>query len=139
MPKAKEPNTLLGFDFGMRQIGVAIGQAITKTATPLTILKAEDGVPNWDLIAEMIVTWAVEAFVVGIPYKMDGSEQAITLAARSFGRKLHGRFHLPVFFMDERLTSKEAKNIAQLAYSDKTRIDSIAAQLILESWLRENG
>jgi putative holliday junction resolvase len=139
MLKAKKFVTLLGLDFGMRKIGVAIGQVVTKSATPLDALKAQDGKPNWDSIRKIIDDWAVEGFVVGIPYNMDGSEQPMTQAARTFANTLQSHFHLPVFLMDERLTTKEAKSIIQ--GSDQfsaADLDSIAAKLILESWLREN-
>ncbi len=139
MPKT-QPQIILGFDFGMSKIGVAIGQAITKSANPLAILPADDGVPNWQAIQEIIDTWKVDAIVVGIPYSMDGSEQTISLAARKFARKLEGRFHLPVFLSDERLTTIEARQ--QLfdtgtPSSKLSKVDSYAAKLILESWLQQ--
>lgn len=137
--KNKLPATLLGFDFGMKRIGVAIGQTVTKTARPLGMIKANQGIPAWDSISKLIKTWQPDAFVVGIPLNMDGTEQPLTLAAKQFADRLHERFQLPVFGMDERLTSIEAK--ARLFESggykalQNTSIDSIAAQLILQNWL----
>jgi putative Holliday junction resolvase len=134
--------TLLGFDFGMKHIGVAVGQTVTKTATPLTSLKAKDGIPDWDEIAKLIATWGAQALVIGIPLNMDGTEQLITAAAKKFGNRLHARFNLPVHRVDERLTTVEAKQ--QLFDADgyraldKTSIDSYAAKLILESWLHND-
>lgn len=128
MPKH---NTLLGFDFGMRRIGVAVGQMITRTANPVAVLNARDGVPNWENVQEMIDTWNIDAIVVGIPLNMDGSKQSVTFAAQRFANKLASRFRLPVYTVDERLTTVEAKRHQQ------TELDSYAAKLILEQWLRE--
>ncbi len=142
MPKPTSINVLLGFDFGMKNLGVAVGQRITATASPLATLRAKDGIPNWDEIAALISHWHAEAIIVGIPINMDGTDQPITHAARRFARRLHNRFHLPVYEMDERLTTVEAKH--QIASQDQPHqldsqpIDSYAAKLILEDWLKQN-
>ena len=134
--------TVLGFDFGMKHIGVAVGQTITRTATPLTSLKATDGIPNWDEIAKLISTWGAQALIVGIPLNMDGTEQPITAAAKKFSNRLHARYKLPVHPVDERLTTVEAKQqlfeAAGYRALDKNAIDSYSAKLILESWLRDH-
>ena len=133
-------NIVLGLDFGMRHIGLAIGQVITNTATPLDSIKAQDGIPEWDLIQQVIDEWGVDALIVGLPYNMDGTEQPMTALARKFGRRLEARFHLPVHFVDERLTSYEAKKELTGHGSTKKRpknVDSVAARIIVESWLRE--
>lgn len=142
MPKAKKtPQVLLGFDFGMRKIGISVGQTITKSASPLTILKAKDGIPSWKLIETLIKTWEADALVVGIPYNMDGSEQEIGFAAKKFAARLKDHYHLPVFLVDERLTTVEAKQELKerrgLRLAER-EVDSIAAKLILESWFREH-
>lgn len=131
------PDTLLGFDFGLRKIGVAVGQRITCTANPLSPLKAESGIPDWDTIQALIDTWHIRGFVVGIPLNLDGTDQAITLAARKFARRLNGRFHLPVYLVDERYTTKAARAYLRDNPLDqkKTTVDSYAAKIILESWL----
>ena len=137
----KTPRVLLGFDFGMRKIGVAVGQIITQSASPLTIIKAKDGIPSWKAIETLIKTWKADALVVGIPYNMDGSEQEIGLAAKKFANRLESHFHLPVFLADERLTTNEAKRSlkAQRTHPPtRHEIDSVAAKLILESWFRDN-
>lgn len=142
MPKAKKtPSVLLGFDFGMRKIGISVGQTITKTANPLTIIKAKDGIPSWALIENLIKTWEADALVVGIPYNMDGSEQEVGLAAKKFAARLKAYYHLPVFLVDERLTSVEAKQtMKEQRGSRRTEqeADAVAAKLILESWFREH-
>ncbi len=131
----------LAFDFGTRCIGVAVGQELTGTATPLDALRAHDGIPDWDAVASLVNTWQPDGFVVGIPLKMDGAEGDMALRARKFARRLHGRFHRPSFEMDERLSSCEAEGYATSeGRSVKTgfSIDSIAAGLILESWFRQD-
>jgi len=135
MPKDQPLQTLLAFDFGMKKIGTAVGQSLIQTGTPLTELPAKDGIPSWDAIKKLIEEWRADALVVGIPYNMDGSEQEITWAAKKFGNRLQDRFQLPVYFVDERLTTVEAKS--ELRHPSKP-VDSYAAKLILETWFREH-
>lgn len=122
----------MAFDFGMGKIGVAVGQQITGSATPLKILKAKDGVPNWQEIEVLIKEWQPATLVVGLPLNMDGTPSEMSRLAEKFSRKLHGRYNLPIATMDERLTSFEA---AEYAEGDEP-VDAIAAKLILESWLK---
>ena len=129
---------LIGFDFGMRKIGMAVGQTVSCTAQPLPPLKAQDGIPAWDDIQTIIDEWGPNALVVGMPYAMDQSEQEITFAARKFARRLENKYHLPVHLVDERLTTREARDILQEQGSHARLVDSHAAALILESWLREH-
>lgn len=130
--------SVIGFDFGTQSIGVAIGNPITGSATPLSALKARDGVPNWDILEQVIKEWQPQRLIVGLPLNMDGSEQPITQRARKFGNRLHGRFGLPVDFQDERLTTVDAR--ADLfehgGYKalQKGAIDSGSAVVIIESW-----
>ena len=138
---AKTPQVLLGFDFGMRKIGIAVGQVITKTATPLTMIKAKDGIPSWEAIGDLIKTWQDDALVVGIPYNMDGSEQEIGFAAKRFAGRLKNHYHLPVHRVDERLTTVMAKLELQDKHGHRSaqrEVDSVAASLILESWFRNH-
>lgn len=131
-------NTLLGFDFGTTRIGVAVGQVLLGTATPLAPIKAKEGIPNWDTVADLVAEWQPDAFVVGLPLNMDGSENEMCQRARKFANRLQGRYGKPRFLMDERLSSYEAKG--QVIRSGGSRnfkensVDGIAAQLILESW-----
>jgi len=129
---------ILAFDFGTHRIGMAFGQELTGTASPLPILPARDGIPDWLQLERIIHEWQPDAFVIGLPLNMDGTEGPITPRARKFGNRLHGRFHRPIHTMDERLSTVEAKEKLAEA-SNKTRIglDSMAATLILESWFRE--
>jgi putative Holliday junction resolvase len=140
MPNLNPPQIFLAFDFGMRKIGVAVGQAITQTANPLTILKVRDGIPEWHEIQQLIIDWNAQAFVVGLPVNLDGSEQEITRATRKFANRLQAHFNLPTYLIDERFTSKEAKS--QLRDSSRNHnelVDSYAATLILESWFRQSS
>ncbi len=130
---------LLGFDFGLKRIGVAVGQTITQTARPLTTLSAIQGEPQWTQLDNLVKTWQPDGLVVGIPLNMDGTEQPLSHAARCFGQQLHERFQLPIYEMDERLSTKDARErvFAQGGYKalQQKQIDSVAAQLILQNWL----
>jgi putative Holliday junction resolvase len=132
---------LLGFDFGMKRIGVAVGQTVTLSANPLGVVQAKRGIPDWPALSKFVKTWHPDALIVGIPLNMDGTEQPLTAAAKAFAESLQERFQLPVHGMDERLTSVEAKArlFSEGGYKalQKTSIDSIAAQLILQNWLVE--
>lgn len=135
------PKIVMSFDFGMKRIGVAIGQTITQTARPLDTILAKDGVPNWNAIQNVIKKWLPDALVVGIPLNMDGSEQTITHHARDFAEFLREQFHLPVYEMDERLTTKDARErlFEQGGYKalQDGQVDRVAAQLILQNWFAE--
>jgi putative Holliday junction resolvase len=138
---AKKNLTFIGFDFGLKRIGAAVGQSVTMSATPLSIIKVQ-GVSHWKAITKLIETWKPNALIVGIPVSMDGLEQPITKHARRFAKQLYDLFHLPVYQVDERLTTKAAREkiyeIGGYKALQKTAIDSVAAGLILESWMREN-
>jgi len=133
--------TFIGFDFGMKNIGVAVGQDLTHTANPLTVIKAREGIPNWGQIQALIDQWQPQQLIVGLPFNMDGTEQEMTQAARRFGNRLNGRFHLPVEWQDERLSTFET--LDQLGIQSKMQsnnredVDRISAQLILQSWLNQ--
>ncbi|MCD6039260.1 MAG: yqgF [Gammaproteobacteria bacterium] len=133
---------LLGFDFGMKRIGVAVGQTITQTARPLLTLKANQGIPQWEMLSKLIKTWHPDALVVGIPLNMDGSAQPLTQEARKFIHSLEQRYALVVYGMDERLSTKDARErlFKQGGYKalQDGQVDSVAAQLILQNWLIEN-
>lgn len=139
----EEPKILMGFDFGMKRIGVAIGQTITQTARPLDTIQAKDGIPNWNMIAAFIRKWLPSALVVGIPLNMDGTEQKITQHARQFAASLREQFKLPVYEMDERLTTKDAKERLFKEGGFKAlqdgQVDRVAAQLILQNWFAYNS
>jgi len=134
---------VLAFDYGEKRIGVAIGQTITCTATPITPLKAKEGQPNWQEVAKLIKEWQPDYLLVGLPLNMDASEQVLTKRAKKFANRLNGRFGISVQMMDERLSSVEARELLFSASGfkglSKNSIDSHAACLILESWFSENS
>ncbi len=135
-------NTVLGFDFGMKRIGVAVGQRITHSATALKVLLAEQGQPNWQDISVLIQEWQPQALVVGIPLNMDGTEQEMSTHAKQFADQLKQKFSLPVFQAEERLSTKEAREqiFAAQGYKGLMKaVDSVAAKIIVEDWLRSHG
>lgn len=142
MPDSNMPQTVIAFDYGLRQIGVAHGQTLTCSAEEISIIKASDGVPNWDQVEKLLQEWRPNLLLVGLPINMDGSESELSRLARKFARRLHGRFNLDVLMVDERLTSQDAKSSLRDASIegesgrvDLTKIDHLAAALILQSWL----
>ncbi len=136
MPEIK---TVIGFDFGSKYIGVAVGQMWPSLAQPLTSLIVKKGELPCKEIKQLLEIWAPDAIVVGIPLNMDGTEQPITYLARGFLMELENRFQLPVFPVDERLTTVEARSrlfaVGGYKALNKKSINSIAAQLIVEVWL----
>lgn len=129
---------LLGFDYGSKRIGIAVGQRITGTANELATLENINNKPDWDSIGRLIAEWKPAGLIVGKPLNMDGSEQEMTKKAARFGRQLAERYHLPVNEMDERLSSHAAHDILKQSGKDEQQVDSLAARLILESWMNEN-
>ena len=130
----------LGFDFGYKRIGVAVGQRLTCSATPLSTLDAKQGVPDWNAVQKVITQWNPQALIVGIPTCIDDSELYTTSAARRFAKQLRKRFALPVHLVDERLSTVEARGqlfeLGGYRKLKKTEIDGIAACIILEQWLQ---
>jgi len=145
--KRQGQRTLLGFDYGKRRIGVAVGQEVTATASPLETVSASEGKPDWAAITRLINDWRADALVVGLPLNMDDSEQDMTRAARRFANQLKGRYHLPVFMTDERLTSVAAEHMLAEAsgenrVSSRKRgqlVDQLAAQVILTSFFNQQA
>ena len=132
-------NIVIGFDYGKKYIGLATGQAITKTARPLTTVLNVSGRPDWKKIITLVDEWQPMALVVGIPLNMDGTEQWITKHARNFSNSLKRKFNLPVHEVDERLSTVEARQalFEQGGYKalSKEAVDAMAAKYIVELWL----
>ncbi|NCX94013.1 MAG: Holliday junction resolvase RuvX [Gammaproteobacteria bacterium] len=127
----------LGFDFGTKRIGVAVGQRITQTASPLTTVFYDRGEPDFLKIQKLIQEWRPEALIVGIPFNMDDTESASTQAARRFVAALESRFQLPVHPIDERLTTRAVRyELKEQGKDQLQKVDAYAACLILESFLR---
>ncbi len=149
-------STFLGFDYSQNKIGIAVGQHLTGRARGISTLKSPNKKINWPAIEELLQQWHPVALIIGLPLTMDGKEQETTETAKAFGNQLNQRYNLPIHYMDERLTSREASHI--LGYDGHTSprryskvgkkvkknkqqghdIDRVAAELILQSWLNEN-
>ena len=135
-------DTYLGFDFGNKKIGVAVGQTTTATASPLQTIRSINQTPDWRIISQLIQEWQPAGLVVGISRQSDGSDNLITPRMLKFCRQLEGRYQLPVYHQDEALSTFEAK---QLLFDDVSVSasklwevqDQLAAQLILQSWLND--
>ncbi len=132
--------TLLGFDFGLARIGVATGELETGQASALTTLHDESNDARFKAIAALIAEWRPVALVVGLPTHLDGTEHELTARCRRFANQLHGRFGLPVFTADERLSSVAADaDLAAAGRTDwrerKAVLDAAAARIILQTFL----
>jgi putative pre-16S rRNA nuclease len=136
-------DTYLGFDFGNKKIGVAVGQTTTGTASPLQTIRSINQAPNWDIIDKLIQQWRPAGLVVGVSRQADGSDNPVTPRMLKFCRQLEGRYQLPVYQQDESLSTFEAKqmlfdevgvNAAKLWEVQ----DQLAAQLILQTWLNDH-
>nr|WP_020158334.1 Holliday junction resolvase RuvX [Methylobacter marinus] len=136
-------DTYLGFDFGNKKIGVAVGQTTTGTASPLQTIRSINQAPNWDIIGKLIQQWRPAGLVVGVSRQADGSDNPVTPRMLKFCRQLEGRYQLPVYQQDESLSTFEAKqmlfdevgvNAAKLWEVQ----DQLAAQLILQTWLNDH-
>ncbi|MBY6220435.1 Holliday junction resolvase RuvX [Marinobacter nauticus] len=134
---------LLAFDFGTRRIGVASGQEMLGTGQPLAMLPARDGIPDWQQIGALLAEWQPDIVLVGLPLNMDDTENDMCARARKFGKRLHGRYHVTVEMVDERLTSYEAKGEVMAGGGSRDfgrhGVDDRAAVLILETWCREQA
>ncbi|EAT11214.1 Holliday junction resolvase RuvX [Bermanella marisrubri] len=132
---------VMGFDFGTKRMGVAMGQRLTQQAQGISCINAKDGKPNWEQLDALVEEWQPDGFVVGLPFNMDGSESDMSRRANKFSKRLHGRYGLPSYTIDERLTTFEAKHIARQqghkGHYKSDPVDELAAQFILETWLSE--
>ncbi len=134
--------TYLGFDVGTKRTGVAIANSLTTHAVGIdTVIHHKDGSTNWEQLEIIINQHSPDAFVVGLPLDEENNEQEMTFIARSFGRKLEKRFNASVFFIDEYLSSSEAKKQLKWHYAhknaDRGDVDKRSAELILQTWLNE--
>jgi len=139
--------TVLGFDYGKKRIGVAVGQTVTASARPLATVTAHGDEPDWTRIDALVAEWRPEALVVGLPQHLDGREHELAAPVQAFASTLQGRYALPVHLIDERLSSHEAaqraagqgRRRAAHTRAAKEEVDRLAAQVILESWLMQHA
>jgi putative Holliday junction resolvase len=130
--------SVLAFDFGLKRIGVAVGDWETRTAHPLETIAEEANDPRFARIADLIAEWRPVEFVVGLPMSLEGEEHELSKRCRRFANQLHGRFGLPAHLVDERLTSVEAESrlreMGRSVRNNKSAVDSLAAQEILQDY-----
>lgn len=133
----------LGFDFGTKKIGVAVGQTSTASASPLQTIRSINQTPNWEIIGQLIREWQPVGLVVGISRQQDGADNPVTPRMLKFCRQLEGRYALPVYQQDETLSTFEAKQLlfdeVHLGAAKMWDVqDQLAAQLILQTWLNQH-
>jgi putative Holliday junction resolvase len=139
------PRIVLAFDFGLRRVGVACGDTVSRTAAPLDAVPNGHAGPRWEVIDAIVREWQPALLVIGLPYNVDGSDSAMTVAAREFADHLARRFGLQADLVDERYSSREAEARLKSARESGVRrrrvvkadVDAAAACVILERWFTE--
>ena len=137
-----DPVTIMGFDYGARRIGIAVGNAISMSARAVDVLANGDRGPDWQRLDVLLREWRPDALLVGLPLQLDDGEQAASRRARAFAGELGDRYGLPVQLVDERHSSQEAAQrfAARRAggtarRKDAAALDAVAAEIIVERWL----
>ena len=140
MPDLNSPQLIIAFDFGTQKTGMAVGSSIIESATPLALFPMKDGIPNWDELLKIIKQHQPNLFLVGLPLNMDDSESELSTRARKFVRRLRHQTNIETLMVDERLTTREARDELDHYHAQgrakKLAADSIAAALFIESWYR---
>ena len=138
---ALQAQLVMAFDFGTQKMGIATGHALTGTGQPLALFPMQDGIPNWDNLEKIIRQWQPELMLVGLPLNMDDSESELSARARKFARRLRHRTNLAVWMVDERLSTRDAREslgrLQQQGQAKRTSADSLAALMLIETWFRE--
>lgn len=136
------PTTVVGFDYGSRRIGVAVGNAISRSARALEVLANAERGPDWPRLDSLLREWRPDALLVGLPLTVNDAEQQASRAARNFAAELEARYRLPVVFVDERHSSREAaQRFAERRAGGAAKrkhaatLDAQAAAIIVERWL----
>lgn len=134
---SEREGTWLAFDFGVKRVGVAVGETATRLAHPLSAIATESNDARFEAIAKLVAEWRPVGFVVGQPRHADGGEHEIARLAGKFGRRLEGRFGIPVAYVDETLTSAEAESQlrGRAGRGAAGDVDAVAASLILQGYL----
>lgn len=142
-PGPRPAGTWLAFDFGLRRIGVAVGQTATRTASPLAVVRHGDKTPDWAHLKQLLSEWKPVGLVVGLPLGPDGDPTPMSGRARAFGKALGAESGLPVVWSDERLSSRAAEQrfaarraAGSARRKDAAQLDAMAAAIILENWLQ---
>lgn len=145
--ETKAPTTLssdaqliMAFDFGTQKMGIAVGSRIIESATPLSLFPMKDGIPNWDELLLILKQHQPGLLLVGLPLNMDETESDLSARARKFARRLRHQCHIETLMVDERLTTREAREELDHYQSQgrgkKLNADSLAAGLLIQSWYR---
>jgi putative holliday junction resolvase len=140
-----DPQVILAFDFGLRRIGVACGDSVSRTSSPLEPVLSGPSGPRWERVAALMRDWQPDLAVVGLPYNVDGTDSTMTVAARTFAAQLAQRHAVRVVLVDERYSSREAEARLKAARESglrrrrvaKADVDAAAACVILERWFTE--
>lgn len=140
MPDLTAPQLVMAFDFGTQKMGMAVGSSLIQSANPLPLFPMKDGIPNWDNLLKIVKQHQPSLFLVGLPLNMDDSESELSTRARKFARRLRHQTNIETLMVDERLTTREARDELE-HYQAQGRgknlaADSIAAALFIESWYR---
>ena len=139
-PQSVSPQLIMAFDFGTQKTGIAVGSSLIESATPLPLFPMKDGIPNWDNLLKLVKQHQPNVFLVGLPLNMDDSESELSARARKFARRLRHQTNIETWMVDERLTTREARDELD-HYQAQGRgknlsADSLAAALFIESWYR---
>jgi putative holliday junction resolvase len=129
--------TVLGLDFGLKRIGVALGNTLTREARALVTVESETSDVRFVAIGKLIAEWGANRLIVGLPLSPEGEETEISRRARRFARQLEGRFALPVALVQEQYSSTEAQSRVRVGQRDKARVDAEAAAVILQAYFDE--
>lgn len=141
MPDLSQPHMIMAFDFGTQKTGMAVGQSLIESANPLALLPMKDGIPNWDELLKIVKKYQPTLFLVGLPLNMDDTESELSTRARKFARRLRHQTNIETLMVDERLTTREARDeldhYQAQGRGKKLSADSLAAALFIESWYRD--
>ncbi|EPF75517.1 putative pre-16S rRNA nuclease [Acinetobacter gyllenbergii] len=141
MPDMQNAQSIMAFDFGTQKMGMAIGQSSIESSTPLPLFPMKEGIPDWDKLLKIVKEWQPNLFIVGLPLNMDDSESELSARARKFARRLRHQTNIETWMVDERLTTREAREELE-SYQSKGQAkrlsaDSFAAGLLIQSWYRD--
>ena len=141
MPNITKPRLIMAFDFGSKRHGAALGNELTRTVNPLTEIPAKEGIPAWEILDSLIKEWQPDAFVVGLPLDEALEETPLSQRARKFAKRLFGRYGKTCYGMNERGSTRTAKEIVKRQGGHKGNfredpVDRLAAAVILEEWLQ---
>ncbi|RYL29520.1 Holliday junction resolvase RuvX [Acinetobacter piscicola] len=142
MPDLSQPQLILAFDFGTQKMGMAVGSSLIESASPLNLFPMKDGIPNWEALLKIVKQHQPNLFLVGLPLNMDDSESELSARARKFARRLRHQTNIETLMVDERLTTREARDeldhYQAQGRAKNLAADSVAAALFIESWYRNH-